>query len=246
MKAHVFVFIGMLCGMLFVAPALAAVYEPTWKGSVASIDYETSRISVEVESIYECDFTEADPICGFDVKDFEIAEIISSEIHDASVYDVVEVGDPVIGMSYGGLESTEWSAFATISEEEDGSISIEALFGDVRLLDIAPLVADYVISYDDITADCEACTGTVCQATSVVVVIFSEGSEVVSEMLVPGQAISFFGREDGSGIAVTFVSGETSYLACETDIGREIMTGPQAIQNFSVIVTLPTLLDPAA
>ena len=238
MKIHVFIFIGMVCGMLFAAPTLAAVYEPTWKGSVSAIDYETSTISVNVEGIYECDFTKADPTCEFNKMDFEIAEIISSEIQEVSVYDVVEIGDPVIGKSYGGLESTEWSAFASIIEERDGSISIEALFGDGSLLDIAPLAADYVVSYDDMVADCDACTGTVCPAASVIVVISSEGSEVVSEMLVPGQAISYFGREDGSGIAVTFVSGETSYLACETDTNMGI-TGPQPTQDFSIIVTLP-------
>ena len=245
MKTHVFMLIGMLCGMLFATPALAAVYEPTWKGSIAGIDYETSTISVEVESIYECNFIQEEPICGFYERDFEIPEIISSEMYDVSVYDVAEVGDPVIGRSYGGFESTEWSAFATIIEEEDGSISIEALFGDVGLLDIAPLAADYLVSYDDMTADCEACTGTICQATSVVVAISSEGSKVVSEMLVPGQVFSYFGREDGSGITVAFVSGETSYLACETEADVGFMPGPQPIQDFSIIISLPILFDPA-
>ncbi|MDR2855993.1 MAG: hypothetical protein LBV40_07600 [Methanomicrobiales archaeon] len=243
MKTCEFIFIGMLFGMLFAAPTLAAVYEPTWKGTVTAIDDDT--ISVEIESSYECDFTEAEPSCGFNEIDFEISEIVSSNIQDVSVYDVVEVGDPIIGKSYGGFESTEWSAFAPIIEEEDGSISIKALFGDVGLLDIAPLAADYVVSYDDMTADCEACTGTVCQATSVVVSISSEGSEVISETLIPGQEISYFEREDGSGIAVTFLSGETSYLDCETETDMGI-TGPQPIQNVSIIVTLPTLLEAAA
>ena len=245
MKIHLFLFIGMVCSMLVTAPALAVVYEATWKGSVSTIDYETSTISVTVEGMYGCDFTEAGSTCNFNEIDFEIAEIISSEIRDVFVYDLIEVGDPVIGTSYGGLESPEWSAFAPIIEAEDGSIFIKALFGDTKLLDIAPLAADYVVSYDDMVADCDTCTGTVCQAASVVVAISSEGSEVASEMLVPGQPLSYFGREDGSGITVTFVSGEASHFACAT--GEEMgLTGPQPIQDVSIIVTLPTLLDSAA
>ena len=233
MKTHVFILITMLCGMLFAAPAFAAVYEPTWKGTVTDIDPETATISVEMTGMYECDYIGEDVNCGFNVVD---AEQISAEIQDISVYDIIEVGDSVIGKSWGGLEGTSWSALAILTEEGD----IEALFGDPSLLEIAPLAADYAVSYDEMIVDCEACTGTVCPATSAVVLISSEGAEVVSEIIVPGEAISYFGRPDGSGVAVTFVSGETSYLACETDV-TEPMTGPQAVQDFSIIVTLPVL-----
>jgi hypothetical protein len=220
--------------MLVTAPVAAAVYEPTWKGTVVGIDHDASIITVDITGTYECEYiNQADPICGFEAAD---AQQISAEVYDAAVYDVIAVGDAVIGKSFGGFESTQWSAFAKIIEED--VTYIEALFGDTSLLDIAPLVAGYAVSFNDMVPDCNACTGTVCPATSVSVAIYSGEADVVEDTLVPGQAISYFGRNDGSGVAVTFVSGETSYLACETD-ATEMMTGPQPEQNFSIIVTLP-------
>ena len=234
MKAHVFILIGMFCCMLAAAPVAAAVYEPTWKGYVTSIDYEASIITVDIAETYGCEYIdEADPICGFEAVD---EQQISAEIYDDAVYDVITVGDSVIGKSFGGFESTQWSAFAKIIEED--TIYIEALFGDTGLLDVAPLAAGYAVSFNDMVPDCDACTGTVCPAISVMVGIYSEGPQVAVDTLVPGQAISYFEKKDGSGVAVTFVSGETSYLACETD-AAEMMTGPQPLQDFSIIVTVP-------
>ena len=233
MKTHVFIFITMLCGMLLTAPALAAIYEPTWKGSVIAVNPEKATVSVEITGTYGCDYIEEDVNCTFDEVD---PKQVTAEIQDISVYDIVEIGDSIIGKSLGDLESTTWSAFAILTE---GDMYIEALFGDPSVLDIVPLAADYAVSYTEMVADCEACTGTVCPATSVLVSILSEETEVVSETIAPGEAISYFGRADGSGVAITFVSGETSYMKCETDT-TEPMTGPQAIQDFSIIVTLPS------
>ena len=220
--------------MFVAAPAMAVVYEPTWKGYVTDIDYETSTITAELTGTYGCEYL-AEPICGFEAAD---PQQISAEVYDAAVYDVITIGSPVIGKSFGGFESTQWSALAKIIEED--TTYIEGLFGDTSLLDIAPLAAGYAVSYNDMIPDCDACTGTVCPVTSVFAVIHSEGAEVAEDTLAPGQAISYFGRNDGSGVSVTFVSGETSYLACETDTATtEMMTGPQAVQDFSIIVTLP-------
>ena len=125
--------------MLITAPVAAAVYEPLWKGQVTSIDYEASIITVEIAELYGCEFIEqADPICGFETVDIQQ---ISSEFHIQAVYAVVSVGDPVIGISYGGLESDQWLALAKITTED--TIYIEALFGDTRLLDIVPLARGY-------------------------------------------------------------------------------------------------------
>jgi len=239
MKTHVFILISMLCCMFIAAPVAAVVYEPTWKGYVTSIDYETSIISVEITGTYGCEYiNQADPICGFEAVK---PQQISGEIYDAAVYDLITIGSPVIGKSFGGFESTQWSALAKIIEED--VTYIEALFGDTGLLDIAPLAAGYSVSFNDMVPDCDACTGTICPVTSVMVGIYSKGPQVSVDILVPGQATSYFERNDGSGVSVTFVSGEISYLACEADI-TEMMTGPQAIQDFTIIVTLP--LDQAS
>jgi len=224
----------MLCCMFVAAPAMAVVYEPTWKGYVTSIDHETSTITVDITGTYGCQYiNQAEPICGFEAAD---PQQISAEVYAAAVYDVITTGSSVIGKSFGGFESTQWSALAKIIEED--TTYIEALFGDTSLLDIAPLAAGYAVSYNALVPDCTACTGTVCPATSVFVAIHSEGTEVTEDTLVPGQVISYFGRNDGSGVSVTFVSGETSYLACEAN-ATEMMSGPQAVQDFSIIVTLP-------
>jgi len=124
--------------MLITAP-VAAVYEPLWKGQIIGIDYDASIIAVEITELYTCEFIEqADPICGFETIDIQQ---ISSEFPMPAVYDVVSVGDPVIGMSYGGLESTQWVTLAKITTKD--TIYIEALFGDTGLLEIFPLARGY-------------------------------------------------------------------------------------------------------
>ena len=139
MKAHLFLLISMLCCMLMVAPVAAVVYEPLWKGQIIGIDYEASIITVEIAELYGCEFIEqTDPICGFEPIDIQQ---ISSEFPIPDVYDVVSVGDPVIGISYGGLESDQWLALAKITTED--TIYVEALFGDTRLLEVVPLARGY-------------------------------------------------------------------------------------------------------
>jgi hypothetical protein len=221
--------------MLIVVHGMAVVYEPTWKGQVIGVDYEASVITVEMTEVYGCEYIDqAEPVCGFEATE---SQHISAEISNASVYDVISVGDSVIGRSYGGFDSTQWSALAKIIEED--TIYIEALFGDPSLLDLVPFAADYAFSYS-MVPDCDGCTGTICPAISASVIIESEGVEVAQDTLVPGQTISYVGRDDGSGVIALFVDGEASYLACETDVTEaEMMTGPQPVQNFSIVVIMP-------
>ena len=145
MKSHAFVLITMLCGMLLVAPALAAIYEPTWKGIVTAVDPEASTISVEITGIYGCQYIEGETNCAFDAID---AEQITANVRSRSIYDSIEVGDSVIGKSLGSLKSTTWTAFAILIE---GDMYIKTFVGDNGLLDIIPLAADYPGLYRDYT-----------------------------------------------------------------------------------------------
>jgi len=130
---------SMLCCMLIAAPVAAIVYEPLWKGQIVGIDYEASIITVEIGELYGCEFIEQTmPICDFETIDLQQ---ISGEFPIPAVYDTISVGDLVAGISYGGLESTQWSALAKIIEED--AFYIEALFGDTRLLEIIPLARGY-------------------------------------------------------------------------------------------------------
>jgi hypothetical protein len=235
MKTSLFVLISMLCCILLAVHGIAVVYEPTWKGQVVNIDYEASIITVEIAEMYGCEYIDpAEAVCGFEAAE---PQKISAEFSNIDVYDAISVGDPVIGKSYGGFESTQWSALAKIIEED--TIYIEVLFGDPSLLDVAPLAADYVFSYN-MVPDCDACAGTICPATSASVVIESEGIEVAQDILVPGQSISYVGRDDGSGVIAHFFDGETSSIACEIDATEaEMMTGSQPVQNFSIVVVVP-------
>jgi len=220
--------------MFVAAPAMAVVYEPTWKGYVTGIDYETSTITVELTEIYGCEYIdEADPICGFEAADpQEISGEVSDDVYHPTAYDLITIGSPVIGKSFGGFESTQWSAFAKISEED--TIYIEALYGDPSLLDIVPLTGGYAVSFTDMIPDCDACTGTVCPAKSVFVHQYSDGTETVGGTLEPGQG---FGGTGDPMLFVAFFSGETSYLACETDsTTTEMMIGPQPVQDFQIFV----------
>ena len=231
MKKYICILIALMCSVLCAAPVAAAVYEPLWKGEVLTVDYETATITVEVSETYACTYAEGKSTpCGFEPAEHQI---ISAIVTDPTVYDIIEAGTPVIGKSYGGFESADWSALAKISQGDE--MYIEALFGDISLLDIAPLAAGYSVTFGDMQALCDACTGTRCPATSVDLTISCEGAEDLLETLSPGQGVSYSGREDGTRISITFVTGEVSSLICNPE---NMMPGPQARQDFTIIVTV--------
>jgi hypothetical protein len=84
--------------------------------------------------------------------------------------------------------------------------------------------------------DCSACTGTTCTAVSSDVSVKSSGRVVLEKTLLPRQALTYNGRNDGSSVEVTFVKGEASSTACA---GMTGMSGPQPISVFVVAVVPP-------
>jgi hypothetical protein len=64
----------------------------------------------------------------------------------------------------------------------------------------------------------------------------SEGNEVFVKELRPGESFTYNGRNDGSGVTVTFVKGEALSATCP---GKGGMTGPQAISVYIVRIVPP-------
>jgi len=59
------------------------------------------------------------------------------------------------------------------------------------------------------------CTGTICIAGSATVAIRSDDRVVVNKAHLPGEVLSFNGRNDGSSVSVTFVNGQALPDRCQ-------------------------------
>jgi PKD repeat protein len=106
-----------------------------WKGPVVGIDYKTSSITVELAEISVCGYINQDDlICGFEAVGSD-SQQINTKISNPDAFGDIRVGDPVIGMSYGDLESGQWLLALARIIKEGNPISIESLFGSRELLD---------------------------------------------------------------------------------------------------------------
>jgi hypothetical protein len=71
---------------------------------------------------------------------------------------------------------------------------------------------------------------------SAIVMVKSEGTGVLGRTLMPGESLTYHGRNDGSGVTVTFVRGQALSTTCP---GKGGMTGLQAISVYIVKVVPP-------
>jgi hypothetical protein len=71
---------------------------------------------------------------------------------------------------------------------------------------------------------------------SAIVMVKSGGYGVLARTLMPGESLSYSGRNDGSGVTVTFVKGQALSTTCP---GKPGMTGPQTISVYVVKVVPP-------
>jgi len=218
-----------LCCMC--VPVSAVMQEVTVKGTIATLSQPKNTITIEHPQQYGCNYpASGTPVCTYTPMS---VEVLTGTAPDVSAFSVFTNGDPVIATSIGGAGET-WITIAKLFGTRSNEELVTDIVGDFRTIP-TPLIGKYALDATTIP-DCSVCTGSTCTATSANVRVMSEGMEVFTKTLRPGESFTYNGRNDGSSVTVTFVRGEALSATCPGNAG---MTGPQAISAYRVSIVPP-------
>jgi hypothetical protein len=231
-QKFLFAFIVMLifCSILSV-PVGAALLEVTVKGPVDTISPSKNTLTIENPLQYGCSYPATGlPACSYIPIN---KSTLTGNVPDAAAFTVFNIDDQVIATSIGGPGET-WITLAKLYGSRPNEELVTDIVGDIRTIP-APFIGDYTL--DTSTApDCSACSGTTCTATSATVKVKSKGIVVLERTLLPGESLSYNGRNDGSSMYVRFVKGQALSTTCP---GMVIVTGSQALSVYIVKVVPP-------
>jgi hypothetical protein len=212
-------------------PVSAVIQEVTLKGTVATLSPATNTISIEHPQQYGCSYPASGaPVCTYTPMN---VDVLTGTVPAAAAYSVFTNGDPVIATSTGGAGQT-WITLAKLFGSRPNEELVTDIVGDFSTIP-TPLIGNYALDATTVP-DCAACTGTTCTAQSSNVKVMSEGKQVFAQALRPGETLTYNGRNDGSGVAVTFVKGQALSSSCP---GKAGMTGPQAMPVYVVKIVPP-------
>jgi hypothetical protein len=209
----------------------AVILEVTVKGPVATINPTKNTLTVENPLQYGCSYPATGaPVCSFTPIN---KSTLTGTVPDEAAFTVFNIGDPVVATSIGGPGET-WITVAKLYGSRPNEELVTEMVGDIGTIP-TPLIGNY--SLDAIPVpNCSACSGTTCTAMSATVKVKSERTVVLERTLMPGESLSYSGRNDGSSVYVKFVKGQALSTTCP---GKAGMTGPQAISVYLVKVVPP-------
>lgn len=226
------IIIAFLVLFFCMLPASAVILEVTVKGTVSGISKDKNTLTIADPARYGCSYPESGaPVCSYSPLN---TTTVTGTVPTSTAFDVFEPGDTVIATSLGGTGGT-WMTIAKLLGPGPDEEYVTAVVGDPSPVP-APLAGDYSLDIAT-TPDCTTCFGTRCTASVANVKIQSSGAVVAEKALAPRQMLSYNGRNDGSGIAVTFVKGEASSRTCSS--GKSDMSGPQPVSVFVIEVVPP-------
>jgi len=218
-----------LCCMC--VPAGAVMQEVTVKGAVATVNQPKNTLTIGHPQQYGCDYPASGiPVCTYTP---ESVESLTGTVPDVSAFSVFKPGDTIVATSIGGAGET-WITLAKLLGSRPNEEFVTDIVGDMSKIP-TPLIGNYALDATTLP-DCTACSGTTCTATSANVTVMSEEKEVFEMALRAGESFTYNGRNDGSSVTVTFVSGEALSSTCP---GMGGMTGPQAISVYLVRIVPP-------
>ncbi len=234
------VIIAALTLAICLQPASAVLQEVTLKGTVSAISPEENTITIGNVAQYGCEYPAGGaPVCTFTPIN---SMPVTGSVPDGTSLSTFAVDDTAVATSRGGTGGS-WITLARLFGPGPEEEYVTDLFGDPGTVPV-PLVGDYALGIA-MTPDCTTCSLTTCTAASAAVTIQSSGMMVAEKTLAPRMSLSYNGRNDGSGIAVTFVHGEASPVgACPA--GSAGATGPQPLSVFVINVQPPIGFAPAA
>ena len=230
-QTTVIIFIAVLLTCFICIPAGAVMQEVTVKGPVATLNRDRNTLTVDYPLRYGCSYpAEGAPVCSYTPTN---KTGITGTVPDAAAFTIFKNGDPVVGTSPGG-DGVAWTALAKLYGSRPNEELVTDIVGDIGTIP-TPLIGNYALDATTVP-DCSACAGTTCTAMSAIVMVKSDGIGVLGRTLMPGESFTYNGRNDGSGVTVTFVKGQASSATCQ---GKAGMTGPQAISVYIVRVVPP-------
>jgi len=229
MKHHIPLTLLVLC--LCVLPAAAMIQEVTVSGSVSELSRANNTLTIANPARYGCTYPASGaPVCSYTPIE---STSLTGTVPDESAFSVFNPGDPVVATSLGGAGG-QWIAIAKLYGTAPDK-TVTDIVGDPSKTD-EPLAGDYSLVLSA-KPDCKSCSGTTCTATTANVSILDKKTLRSSGDLTPNASTTYSGRNDGSGISVTFVKGQASSVSCSE---REIMmTGPQPVSVYVVHVVPP-------
>jgi len=214
-------------------PTGAVVLEVTVKGTVSDISAADNTLTISSPAKYGCDYgsgTSA-PVCSWTALN---TTTLTGTVPDKAAFSVFTKGDSVVATSLGGTGGT-WISLAKLYGTGSYADYATDEIGDIGSLPVS-LIGDYAVT-EETNADCSACTGTTCTATSSKVTVRSSNMTVAEKTLLPGEFLFFNGRNDASSVNVTFVKGEALSSTCA---GKEALVGGvQPVSNYIVNVVPP-------
>ncbi|MDN7026064.1 hypothetical protein FGU65_14440 [Methanoculleus sp. FWC-SCC1] len=236
MKFQRLLLLGLLLCCIAGVPASAVIAEISLLGPVEDVKQNEGTMVVSAAGQFGLNFTTDPP--ELVVDPIEPTMIEGTVPGGAAGIALFETGTSAAVTTLGAEDGT-WIAVGTLKQTPQGEYVLTNLAGDPAAAPV-PFAGDYTLTYTAEPA-CTSETGTVCPAAAVNVTLTTEGRGVWSERLEPGDAFTWNGRNDGSAVEVTFVSGEAPNPSSSG------MAGPQPVSVFIVTVTPPigvALADP--
>ncbi len=219
-----------LCGCCL--PAGAILQEFNFRGSVLGFSEANNTVTILATHQWRCEFDSDGPTCTWKPI---MPQVLTGTAPVPEVFDRITTGSQVMAGSL-GMPGGTWTGLGLLTPPYGPEPLLSTdLYGDTGLLP-APLVAGYGMSAT-LQPDCDACSGSICQAVSANLTIFRDGAEVWNGVLLPGEDTQYRDPSDQSGLYVKFVSGETSSHLCPNATGG--IGGPQPISIFVVHVDRP-------
>ena len=230
-QTGIFTFIAALFLCFICVPVGAVMLEVTVKGPVATINPTKNTLTVDHPLQYGCSYSATGvPVCSYTPIN---KSALTGTVPDAAAFTVFRNGDTVIATSLGGSGET-WITLAKLYGSRPNEEMVTDIVGDIGTIP-TPLIGNYALDATTVP-DCSACSGTTCTAMSAIVMVKSGGYGVLARTLMPGESLTYSGRNDGSGVTVTFVKGQALSTTCP---GKAGMTGPQTISVYVVKVVPP-------
>ena len=230
-QTGIFTFIAALFLCFICVPVGAVMLEVTVKGPVATINPTKNTLTVDHPLQYGCSYPpNGAPVCSYTPIN---KSTLTGTVPDAAAFTVFKNGNTVIATSLGG-NGEMWITLAKLYGSRPNEELVTDIVGDIGTI-LTPLIGNYALDATTVP-DCSACSGTTCTAMSAIVMVKSGGYGVLARTLMPGESLTYSGRNDGSGVTVTFVKGQALSTTCP---GKAGMTGPQAISVYVVKVVPP-------
>lgn len=210
-------------------PAAAILPSYCFRGTVTDLSRSDNTVTVLVTHKWGCEYFDAAATCNW--KSIS-PQILSGTAPTPEVFDYVRIGSSVEAGSIGS-QGERWVGIGVLTPSYSSEpLHATRLFGDLGILR-APLASRYSLAVFT-QPDCGECAGAVCVAQSTNVTISRDGLEMLAVTLLPGEEVICTDPADGSGVTLTFVSGQASVNLCpDTPPG---MSGVQPISVFVVHV----------